>query len=130
MALVNGINTHYMISGHGEPIMMINGLGASDKWKLQTPVFNKSFTVIEFDKRGSGKSDKPPGPNSAYMIAQDTVQLMDYLSIPKASILGYSFGGGITQEIAINYPQRVQKLILGSICPRGGHEHNGPIPTQ
>jgi pimeloyl-ACP methyl ester carboxylesterase len=74
--------------------------------------------VITFDNRGVGKSDKPTGPYSTKMMAEDTVKLMDYLGIEKAHIMGASMGGMIAQELAINYPQRVMKLVLACTYAR------------
>ena len=55
-----------------------------------------------------GKTDKPSGPYTVKMMAEDTIGLMDYLRVDKAHILGLSLGGMIAQEIAINYPERVK----------------------
>ena len=55
---------------------------------------------------------KPEGPYSTRMMADDTVRLMDHLGIQKAHIVGISMGGMIAQELAINYPERVSKLVL------------------
>lgn len=65
-----------------------------------------------------GKSDKPTGPYSTNMMADDTVGLMNHLSIEKAHILGVSMGGMIAQELAINHPERVDKLVLGCTFAR------------
>jgi len=113
VAKVNGININYKIEGEGEPLLLIGGWGSDlNMWKLQLPTFRKHFGVIVFDNRGAGKSDKPPGPYSMKGMADDAIGLLDYLKIDKASVLGYSMGGAIAQEIAINYPQRVTKLVL------------------
>lgn len=93
---------------------MIMGLGSNQSgWIYQTRFFKNNYRVITFDNRGSGKSDKPEGPYSIRMMADDTLHLMDYLDITKAHVLGLSMGGMIAQELAINYPQRVMKLVLG-----------------
>lgn len=81
-------------------------------WKPQVPAFKDHYKLIRFDNRGAGKSDKPRGPYSIKTMTEDTIGLMDYLGIDKAIILGLSMGGMIAQEIAINYPQRVIKLVL------------------
>src|SRR5512137_1250660 len=102
---VNGVTLDYEVEGQGDPLIMIIGLGSDQSnWRLQKGQFNKLFRVITFDNRGAGKSDKPPGPYSIKMMADDTIGLMDYLRIDKAHILGVSMGGMIAQEIAINYP--------------------------
>jgi pimeloyl-ACP methyl ester carboxylesterase len=114
VAKSNGINIDYQVQGDGEPLVMIMGLGFDKSgWRSQVGFFKRHFQVITFDNRGSGKSDKPAGPYSTGMMADDTVGLMDYLHIDKANILGVSMGGMIAQELAIKHPQRVGKLILG-----------------
>jgi 3-oxoadipate enol-lactonase len=123
-AKVNGINLYYEVQGHGEPLVMIMGFASScGGWVFQKRAFQKYFQVITFDNRGAGKSDKPSGPYSIRMMADDTVGLMDYLGIQKAHILGVSMGGYIAQELAINYPERVKKLVLG--CTYARHDDTG-----
>ncbi len=127
-AYVNGININYKVQGQGEPLVLIMGY-AGDKtgWMFQTRAFKRHFRVVTFDNRGVGKSDKPAGAYSTKMMADDTVGLMDHLGIEKAHILGVSMGGMIAQEIAINYPERVNKLILG--CTAAGRsESSGMSP--
>ena len=115
LARVNGINISYSVEGHGVPLVLIMGLGVDRSgWRRQVPAFKKSYQVITFDNRGIGKSDKPEGPYSPGLLAEDTVRLMDFLKIDKAHIMATSMGGLIAQEIVINYPERVRKLILGS----------------
>jgi len=113
-AKVNGITIDYRVEGQGEPLIMIIGLGSDQSnWRLQTTSFKKFYRTITFDNRGAGKSDKPAGPYTIKMMADDTIGLMDHLGIEKAHILGVSMGGMIAQELAINHPERVDKLVLG-----------------
>jgi len=113
LAKLNGININYQAEGEGEPLVLIMGFTASRiGWMPQIPFFKRYYRVITFDNRGVGKSDKPSGPYSTRMMADDTVRLMDVLGIEKAHIMGASMGGMIAQELAINYPQRVMKLVL------------------
>jgi pimeloyl-ACP methyl ester carboxylesterase len=131
VANVNGINIYYLIEGHGEPLVMITGFGIDQStWKPQVSAFKKYYQVITFDNRGVGKSDKPKGPYSTRLMAEDTIQLMDFLKIEKAYILGSSMGGLIAQEIAINYPERVTKLILGSTWCCQDNGANGVTPNM
>jgi|WetSurMetagenome_2_1015567.scaffolds.fasta_scaffold139410_2 3-oxoadipate enol-lactonase len=114
IAKINGINLDYAVTGQGVPLVMLMGLGSGKRgWMFQTGLLKKYFKLITFDNRGVGNSDKPEGPYSIRMMAEDTIGLMDYLHIDKAHILGISLGGMIAQELAINYPQRVNKLVLG-----------------
>jgi len=113
-AKVNGININYKVEGQGEPLVMIMGFASSRwNWRSQTRAFNKYYRVVTFDNRGVGKTDKPGGPYTIKMMAEDTIGLMDYLAIDRAHILGISMGGMIAQELAINHPDRVKKLVLG-----------------
>lgn len=125
-AYVNGINMEYDVEGKGEPLVFIMGLGGSRRsWIFQKRAFRKYFKVITFDNRGVGGSDKPHGPYSTAIMADDTVGLMDYLDIEKAHVLGVSMGGLIAQEIALNYPERVNKLVL---CCTFAYEPEGHTP--
>lgn len=114
-ATVNGIKIHYIIKGQGEPLVLIGGFDSPlQTWARQTAVFKKYFKVITFDARGTGRSSKPSGPYSVAVMAEDVIKLMDLLNIEKAHIVGVSLGGLVAQEIAIQYPQRVEKLVLGT----------------
>jgi 3-oxoadipate enol-lactonase len=112
---VNGIRLNYKVQGSGEPLLLIGGFNSEMiTWFFQTGVFSKYFRIISFENRGSGKSSKPAGPYSVPTMVADTLGLLDYLKIKQAHILGVSMGGLIAQEFAINYPERVGKLILGT----------------
>ncbi len=130
VAKVKDIAVSYAVEGHGEPLVMIMGFSAGRAgWTAQVPFFKKHYQVVTFDNRGVGKSDKPPGPYSTKMMADDTVRLMDHLGIEKAHIMGASMGGMIAQELAINYPERVHKLVLACTyaCQDGA---SGDTPQQ
>ena len=115
LAKVNSINISYQVEGEGDPLVMIMGFaGGRSGWMRQIRFFRKYYRVITFDNRGAGKSDRPPGPYSTRIMADDTVKLMDLLGIGQAHIMGLSMGGMIAQELAINYPNRVMKLVLAS----------------
>jgi 3-oxoadipate enol-lactonase len=118
-ASINGINVCYQVRGSGEPLVLIQGLGSPGSgWFFQCRAFSKFYTVIVLDNRGAGRSSKPDAQYSVRTMADDVIGLMDHLGIDKAHILGASMGGMIAQEIAINYPQRVKKLILA--CTTAG----------
>jgi len=113
-AKLNKININYKVEGQGEPLVMIMGFATGRYgWLFQTSVFKKYYHVITFDNRGVGKTDKPLGLYNTKMMADDTIGLLDYLAIDRAHILGVSMGGMIAQELAINHPDRVKKLVLG-----------------
>ena len=121
VAKVGEINLCYEVHGKGQPLILITGFAsAQNLWYSQVRAFSRYYRVVTFDNRGFGKSDKPPGPYTTKMMAGDTIALMDHLGIEKAHIVAGSMGGMIAQEMAIDHPQRVDKLVL--FCTTaGGH---------
>ena len=113
---VNDINIYYEIHGDGFPLVMIHGFaGSLDAWPLAViEELSKSFKTVIFDNRGAGRTDKPDIRYSIKMFADDTVGLMDALNIERAHVLGHSQGSIIAYELIINYPERVEKLVLCS----------------
>jgi 3-oxoadipate enol-lactonase len=71
-----------------------------------------------FDNRRAGRTDKPDIPYSIEMMAEDTEELMNALAIERAPILGISMGGRIALELALQHPERVERLILVSTSAR------------
>ncbi len=111
---VKDIDMYYEIHGDGFPLVMIIGLGSNLVWwdeRLLEAVSGKYKTII-FDNRGSGRTDKPEMNYSIKLFAEDTIELMDQLGIECAHVLGISMGGMIAQELVLNYPERVEKLVL------------------
>jgi 3-oxoadipate enol-lactonase len=101
-------------------LILITGFAsAQNLWYSQVRAFSRDYRVVTFDNRGFGKSDNPPGPYTTKMMAGDTIALMDRLGIEKAHILGGSMGGMAAQEIAIEHPGRLDKLILSSTSAGG-----------
>jgi pimeloyl-ACP methyl ester carboxylesterase len=128
-ANVNGINMYYKLHGQGEPLVLIMGLGGGHGgWFFQIRAFRKYFRLITFDNRGVGKTGKPGESYTTRTMADDTIGLMDCLGIDKAHILGVSLGGMIAQEVAINYPQRVRKLVL--VSTTAGADETSDIPSE
>lgn len=112
---INDCNIYYEIHGHGDPLVMIMGLRRNvEWWYRQIPALAEHFQVIVFDNRGAGRSDKPVMIYSMRLFADDTAGLMDALDFPNAHVLGFSMSGYIAQELALNYPARVNSLILAS----------------
>ena len=128
-AQANGIELYYEIHGEGQPLVLISGLGYPLwQWHKMVPFLAKHFKVITFDNRGVGKSDKPAGSYTARMLAADTVGLLDALEIEKAIIAGHSMGGFIAQALALDFPQRVDKLVLCST--NFGGPHHVPVTPE
>jgi pimeloyl-ACP methyl ester carboxylesterase len=119
----NGIEIYYEVSGAGTPLVLIAGLNYGLWiWHTMIPYLEQHFQVIAFDNRGAGQTDKPAGPYSAAMLADDTIGLMDTLGIAQADILGHSMGGFVAQQMALAHPERISRLVLAS-TNFGGPNH-------
>ncbi|HVO36560.1 MAG TPA: alpha/beta hydrolase [Candidatus Acidoferrum sp.] len=120
---VNDIQTYYEMKGKGFPLVMICGM--AQNLTMWDPRFvkgvSKHFKLLLFDNRGAGRTEISKREYTIRLFADDTAGLMNALGIPKAHILGLSMGGAVAQELAINYPEKVEKLILCSTCS----EHRG-----
>jgi 3-oxoadipate enol-lactonase len=129
---VGDIEIYYEVHGCGEPLLMIMGLGGSilDWGWVLPPKLAERYQVILFDNRGSGRSDQPPGPYSIRQMADDAARLMDALGVEKASVFGVSMGGMIAQELALNHPNRVERLILGCTSAGGSGWIWPPLEVQ
>lgn len=111
-APVNGIKIYYAIWGSGSPLILLHGgLGNTEYFGGQVPELAKHYKVIAMDSRGHGRSSRDAQAYSYGLMAKDVVGLMDYLKIDKASIVGWSDGGIIGLDIAMNYPDRLDRLF-------------------
>jgi pimeloyl-ACP methyl ester carboxylesterase len=118
VAKVNDINIAYTERGQGEAIVLIMGLGANkESWFMNIPTLSKHFRVIAFDSRGVGATDRSGEAYTMRRMAEDTIGLLDAMHVEQAHIVGVSLGSMIAQEVAINFPQRVGKLILAATTP-------------
>jgi 3-oxoadipate enol-lactonase len=102
--------------------LSVNTLG----WGFQVPALAERHRVINLDNRGIGQSDAPPGPYTIRQMADDTIGLLDHLDVGRASILGFSMGGMIGQEIALSHPERVDRLVLLASFARPGKALSDP----
>src|SRR5262245_58496605 len=90
-----GVKIHYIVSGKGQPVVLIHGLYSSARINWQMPgtidLLSRNFQVIALDLPGHGQSDKPQD-ESAYgsELVEDIARLLDHLEIKKAHIVGYS----------------------------------------
>ncbi|HTB16419.1 MAG TPA: alpha/beta fold hydrolase [Bryobacteraceae bacterium] len=110
----DGTRIYWEESGDGEPLLLIMGLGYShEMWHRTRPVVSAHYRTILFDNRGVGKSEVPQGAYSIAQMAADAAAVLDAAGVEKARVFGVSMGGMIAQEFALNYPGRVERLVLG-----------------
>lgn len=109
------VSLYYEVHGEGFPLLLIAGVSYDHQfWQHQVDALSPYFQVIVFDNRGIGQSGLPEGPYYVREMADDTANLMNALSIPKAHVVGHALGGAIAQELALNYPSMVERLVLAS----------------
>jgi pimeloyl-ACP methyl ester carboxylesterase len=121
---VGDINIAYKRFGQGKPILFIAGTSQpKEAWDptLLSQLAATNHTVIVFDNRGIGETTVGTKPFSIEQFANDTAGLLDALQIEKADVFGASLGSFVAQELTLNYPQKVDRLILhATYC--GGSE--------
>jgi pimeloyl-ACP methyl ester carboxylesterase len=118
---------YYDDQGGGEPLVLIPGFASGAwSWDWQIRDLSEDFRVITFDPRGVARSRVDDGtPVSIDLIADDVADLLEFLGIVSANVLGISFGGFVAQAFALKYPVRLKKLILASTS-FGGPNHIAP----
>jgi pimeloyl-ACP methyl ester carboxylesterase len=115
---VNGLQVCYQEMGQGDQtILIIPGLGTSvDFWQLVMPDLARHYHVVAMDPPGFGKSDKPDLHYSLKWITRQIVDFMDVKQIEHATLMGGSLGGHLALLVALEQPQRVDRLILMGSC--------------
>jgi pimeloyl-ACP methyl ester carboxylesterase len=99
--------------GEGPPLLFVHGLtGSWPNWLEQLPVFAATHRVIALDLPGFGRSPMPTGDISISAYARTLDALLDALDVDAVAAVGNSMGGFVSAELAINLPQRVERLVL------------------
>lgn len=97
------------------PVVLSNSLGTTSMmWSAQALALASRFRVVSFDTRGHGESDSPPPPWTIDDLGNDVVALLDELGLDRVDFAGVSLGGMLGMWLAVNAPQRVNRLVL--IC--------------
>lgn len=103
---------YYQTYGHGNPLILLHGgLSSSLDWFSELPGLSKAFQVVTIDLRGHGRSTLGSRPFTYELLASDVIAVLNKLKIEKADFAGWSDGGNVALIIALNYPQRVRRLI-------------------
>lgn len=111
---VKGAKVYYEVYGEGRPIILLHGafytIGLN--WGQIIPELSKTKKVIAIELQGHGHSPFSERKLSIATLANDVKSVMDYLKIDSADIAGYSFGGSVAYQFAIQYPGRLRKLVI------------------
>jgi esterase len=119
---------HSRIEGEGKPLLIIHGfLGTSDNWKtLGGQYVQNGFQVHALDLRNHGKSFHSDEFNYNVMV-QDVIAYLDEHHIQQADVIGHSMGGKVAMFLAVQHPERVDKLIIADIGPKYYAPHHQDI---
>lgn len=106
---------HYRTEGSGEPVLLLHmGGSSSDEYTRVIPYLSKRYWAVAPDLPGCGMSDKPPHEYQLPEYTRSLVSFMDALRIGKTSVVGHHVGAKVAVNLAVTWPERVDKLVLSS----------------
>jgi len=113
-APVNGLDVYYEVYGEGRPIVLLHGayMTIDLNWSQLIPELSKKRKVIAVELQGHGHTPFSDRNLSRATLARDVEGVMDYLKIDSADVAGYSFGGSVAYQFAIQSPERLKKLVI------------------
>ena len=116
---IDGHKIAFREQGEGSPVILIHGIPTNSlMWRAIIPLLAKAHRVIAPDLLNYGQSTKPTNADvSINAQSRMIVKFMDALGIRRADVVAHDIGGGVAQLIAVNYPEKVRKLVLiDSVC--------------
>ena len=118
---------HSKILGTGTPLLILHGyFGMGDNWKSQANKLADKYEVHLIDQRNHGRSFHSDDFDYELMV-EDLLQYMELHTIEAAHILGHSMGGKTAMLFAVNYPEKVKKLLVADIAPKNYPPHHHQI---
>jgi len=113
-APVNGINVYYEVYGEGRPLVLLHGAfyTIDMNWGQLIPGLSKTRKVIAIEMQGHGHTPFSDRELSITTLANDVEKVMDYLKIDSADVAGYSMGGSVAYQFAVQSPKRLRKLVI------------------
>jgi pimeloyl-ACP methyl ester carboxylesterase len=125
-APVNGLRMYYEVHGEGQPLVLLHGglMTIDLSFGQVLPDLAASRQVIATELQGHGRTADIDRDIELGSLAGDVAALLDHLGIERADVLGFSLGGGVALQLALDHPERVNRLILASVsCAADGmHE--------
>jgi pimeloyl-ACP methyl ester carboxylesterase len=125
-APVNGINVYYEVYGEGRPLVLLHGAfyTIDMNWGQLIPELSKTRKVIAIEMQGHGHTPFSDRELSITTLANDVEKVMDYLKIDSADVAGFSMGGSVAYQFAVQSPKRLRKLVIISST----YKTNGWLP--
>ncbi len=120
----DGVGLVAGVAGRGPGLLLVHGFGgAKEDFTDHVPALAHDHTVVVFDHRGHGESDKPddPGAYSLERLASDVLAVADAAELPTFRLLGHSMGGMVARKVVLDAPERVDALVMMDTSA-------GPIP--
>ena len=115
IAEVNGIKLGYRIVGAGAPLVLLHGgFGTVEMFGPNVELLAAGRQVIGVDLQSHGRSPAADRPMTFETMADDVVELIRSLGLPRAAIMGFSLGGGVALRTGIQHPDIVERLVLVS----------------
>jgi pimeloyl-ACP methyl ester carboxylesterase len=113
-AAVNGIKIYYEVYGKGKPIILLHGAFYTIEmnWAQLIPELSKTRRVIAIEMQGHGHSPYSERKLDIVSFASDVEGVMNHLKIDSADVAGYSMGGSVAYQFALQYPKRLKKLVI------------------
>lgn len=113
-APVNGIQLYYEVYGEGKPLILIHGAfyTIAMNWEQLLPQLSKTRKVIAIEMQGHGHTPYSERKLDIVSLASDVEKLMDHLGIDSADVAGYSMGGSVAYQFAVQSPKRLRKLVI------------------
>src|SRR6185437_1552243 len=113
-APVNGIKVYYEVYGEGRPVVLLHGAFYTIEmnWGQLIPELSKTRKVIAIEFQGHGHTPFSDRKLSIATLASDVEGVMDYLKIDSADVVGYSMGGSVAYQFAVQSPRRLRKLVI------------------
>ncbi|MGC4104383.1 alpha/beta fold hydrolase [Ferruginibacter sp.] len=113
-APVNGIKVYYEVYGKGKPIVLLHGAFYTIEmnWAELIPELSKTRKVIAIEMQGHGHSPYADRKMDIVTLASDVEQVMNYLKVDSADVAGYSMGGSVAYQFAVQFPKRLKKLVI------------------
>ena len=124
MQVPTGVRLRYREQGDtaGRPVIMLHGYtDSSFSFSRVLPVIDHSHRVFALDQRGHGDSERPAGGYAVGDLAADVVAFMDALGLERATLVGHCMGSLVAQRVALDAPQRVERLVLVSSMTAARH---------
>ena len=110
---VDGVHTRYVLEGSGPPVLLIHGFGEFlEVWHYNIAPLSEHFSVYAMDLPGHGLSGELSSNYTLDFSSEFIVHFMQAMGIKHASLVGHSLGGLLCLSVAINFPSKVDKLIL------------------